>query len=203
MEAPGEVSAGEDEEGDGGNEEAAEEGEVADGLEFLVARRGDGGGDALDGGEVALEGGTDEREAGEVLGDAGEGKAGLVAVGDGGGGDDIEGMDSGIDGPAEGEGGEGADEGGEIGEGMAGTGSGADRRGEGGHMKILLMGACAGPVASGTRRLGPRNGATLAGATRVAVHERGRCAGCQSPCRQVVDQPAHRQTGRRMLCAAS
>ena len=45
----GEIGAGEDEEGDGGDEEAAEEGEVANGVEFLGSGGGDGAGDAWTG----------------------------------------------------------------------------------------------------------------------------------------------------------
>jgi len=123
LEAPGEIGTGENQEREGGDKEATKDSEVADGVEFLVARGGHGGGDGLDGAEVGLEGGADEGEGGEVARDAGKGEAGLVAVGDGGRGHNVEGVDGGIDGPAKGEGGEGAGEGSEIGQEVtAGTG---------------------------------------------------------------------------------
>lgn len=141
-EAPGQIGAGQNQKGDGGDEKAAEDGEVADGVEFLVARGGHGGGDGLNGAEIGLEGGTDEGEGGEVARDAGEGEgeAGLVAVGDGGDGDDVEGVDRGVGGPAEGESRDGAGEGGEIGEDVAaGTGRCREGVGVGGHGAVLVL----------------------------------------------------------------
>jgi len=134
----GEIGAGEDEEGDGGNEEAAEEGEVTNGVEFLGARSGDGVRDALDGGEIGLESRADEGKAGEVTVDAGEGEGGALAVGDGGGGDDIKGVDGGVGGPAEGKGSEDAGEGGEIGQGVAAGTGGRGESGQGGEHGDIL-----------------------------------------------------------------
>jgi hypothetical protein len=82
---------------------------VANGVEFLGSGGGDGAGDALDGGEIGVESRADEGKAGKVTVDAGEGEGGGVAVGDGGSGDDIKGVDGGVGGPAEGEIGQGVE----------------------------------------------------------------------------------------------